>query len=141
MLSSFRFLLLPLVLSMVFAQPADESRRLPVPNRVDTQVVPKALLGKSFMPGGTLGNYKKGAKTYQMFVAQLKDSTTAAILLLDWRKALTGSKLVPSFGGYFGTDGGRPVFVFTRGPWMAGVVGLSEAEADAEARLLALRLK
>ncbi len=37
-------------------------------------------------------------------------------------------------------DGGQPVFVFTRGAWMTGTVGLSEKEADAEARVLATRL-
>ena len=122
------------------AQPADESRRLPVESRVGTEVVAKALLGKNFMPGGTVGSYKKGPRAYRMFVAKLKDPTTAAILLLDWKKALQGAKLVPSFGGYFGMDGGQPVFVFTRGAWMAGIAGLSEKEADGEARVLATRL-
>ena len=129
-----------ILVGLAGAQPADESRRLPVPNRVKTEVVPKALLGKSFMPGGTLGTYKKGPKEYRVFVAKLKDPTTAAILLLDWKKALQGAKLVPRCGGYFGMDGGQPVFVFTRGAWMAGTVGLSEKEADAEARVLATRL-
>lgn len=132
---SLAFLLLPLL-----AQPADESRRLPAANRVKAEVVPKALLGKTFMPGGTLATYKKGAKEYRVFITKLKDPTTAAILLLDWKKALKDAKLVPSFGGYFGNDGGQPTFVFTKGPWMAGMVGLSEKEADAEARVLATRL-
>lgn len=132
---SLAFLLVPLL-----AQPADESRRLPLANRTKADVIPKALLGKSFMPGGTLATYKKGAKEYRVFVTKLKDPTTAAILLLDWKKALQGAKLIPSFGGYFGTDGGQPVFVFTKGPWMAGTIGLTEKEADAEARVLATRL-
>ena len=41
-------------------KPADESRRFPQTNLVDTKVVEKELLGKSFMPGGTLAHYKKG---------------------------------------------------------------------------------
>lgn len=129
-----------ILVGLAGAQPADESRRMPATNRVKTEVVAKTLLGKSFMPGGTMGFYKKGPKEHRMFVAKLKDPTTAAILLLDWKKALAGAKLVPSFGGYFGTDGGQPVFVFTRGAWMAGIVGLSEKEADGEARVLAARL-
>jgi len=131
---------LAIVLLPLLAQPADESRRLPLANRTKAEVIPKALLGKPFMPGGTLATYKKGAKEYRVFVTKLKDPTTAAILLLDWKKALQGAKLVPSFGGYFGTDAGQPVFVFTKGPWMAGTVGLPEKEADAEARVLATRL-
>ena len=131
----FPFLLLPLL-----AQPADESRRLPAANRTKVEVPPKALLGKAFMPGGTVATYKKGAREYRVFVTKLKDPTTAAILLLDWKKALQGAKLVPSFGGYFGMDGGQPVFVFTKGVWVAGTVGLAEKEADAEARVVAARL-
>ncbi len=109
-------------------------------NRTKAELIPRALLGKTFMPGGTLATYKKGAKEYRVFVTKLKDPTTAAILLLDWKKALQGAKLIPSFGGYFGADGGQPVFVFTKGPWMAGIIGLTEKEADAEARVLATRL-
>lgn len=97
-------------------------------------------MGKPFMPGGTLAHYKKGAKEYEMFVAKLPSATDAAIILPDWRKALTDAKLVPSFGGYFGQDAGRPIFVFTKGPWIAGVVGLQEKEADQQARLLAAQL-
>ena len=121
-------------------KPSDESQRFSTANLVDTKVVDKELLGKPFMPGGTLARYKKGKKEYEMFVAKLPTATDAAILLPDWRKALTDSKLVPSFGGYFGQDSGRPVFVFTKNAWIAGVVGLPEKEADAEARSLAVHL-
>ena len=103
-------------------------------------MVDKELMGKPFMPGGTLARYKKGKKEYEMFVTKLATATDAAILLPDWRKALTDSKLVPSFGGYFGQDAGRPVFVFSKGAWIAGIAGLPEKEADAEARILAARL-
>jgi len=90
------------------------------------------------MPGGTLAHYKRGSVEYDMFVARTPD---AALLLPDWSQSLTGSKLVPSFGGYFGEDAGRPVFVFSKGSWIAGVAGLPEKEADAEARLLAARIQ
>ena len=118
-------------------KPVDESRRFPKTNLVDTKVVDTALLGKSFMPGGTLAHYKNGKTEYDMFVAKLPSATDAAILLPDWSQALTGSKLEPAFGGYFGLDGGRPVFVFTKGAWLAGIAGLPEKQADREARTLA----
>jgi hypothetical protein len=121
-------------------KPPDESARFATANLVETKVVDKELMGKPFMPGGTLARYKKGKKAYEMFVTKLPTATDAAILLPDWRKALTDSKLVPSFGGYFGIDAGRPVFVFSKGAWIAGISGLSEKEADAEARILAARL-
>ncbi len=87
-----------------------------------------------------MARYKKGKKEYEMFVAKLANATDAAILLPDWRKALVDSKLVPSFGGYFGQDAGRPVFVFVKGAWIAGIAGLAEKEADLEARTLAAHL-
>lgn len=121
-------------------KPADESQRLPKANLVRAEVVDQHLLGKPFMPGGTLAHYKKAGKEYEMFVTKLPSATDAAILLPDWRKALTGAKLVPSFGGYFGEDSGRPVFVFTKNAWVAGVVGLPEKDADAQARVLAAGL-
>lgn len=118
-------------------KPADESQRFPKANLIRTEVVGEHLLGKSFMPGGTLAHYKKAGKEYEMFVTKLPSATGAAILLPDWRKALSGAKLVPSFGGYFGEDSGRPVFVFTKREWVAGVAGLPEKDADAQARILA----
>src|SRR2546426_1086808 len=105
----------------VARRPSDESRRFPQTDLVDTKLVESQLLGKSFMPGGTLAHYKKGATEYDMFIAKLPSAMDAAILLPDWSKSLTGAKLVPSFGGYFGQDAGRPVFVFAKGIWIAGV--------------------
>lgn len=75
-----------------------------------------------------------------MFVAKLSTPTDAAILLLDWKKALADAKLIASFGGYFGKDADQPVFVFTKGAWIAGVAGLAEKGADLEARTLAAHL-
>jgi len=121
-------------------KPHDESRRFSTVNLVDTIVVEKQLLGKPFMPGGTLAHYKKGRIEFEMFAAKMASPTEAALLLPDWKKELADSKYVPSFGGYYGQDGGRPVFVFTKGAWIAGVAGLQEKEADKEARTLAKAL-
>lgn len=118
-------------------KPEDESRRFPKANLVETKLVEQELMGKAFMPGGTLASYKKGKSTYEMFLGKMATSEEAAILLIDWRKALTNPKLVPSFGGYFGEDAGTPVFVFTKGAWIAGIKGLSQSSADLEARTFA----
>jgi hypothetical protein len=107
---------------------------------VETKLVPDHLMDKSFMPGGNLARYKRGSAEYEMFVAKLPDASTAALLLLDWRKGLADAKLIPSFGGYFGKDGNLPVFVFSKGGWIAGIAGLSEKEMDLRARSLAARL-
>jgi len=122
------------------AKPADESRRFPLANRVDTLVVEHGLLGKPFMPGGTLAHFKRGKTEYIMFIAKMPSAQDAAFLLLDWNKALAGAKNIPSFGGYFGQDGGSPVFVFAKNAWIAGIAGLPEKDADLAARSLAAHL-
>jgi hypothetical protein len=121
-------------------KPADETRRFPKTNLVNTTVIDTELMGKPFMPGGTLATYRKGKTEYTMFVAELPSAADAAILLSDWRKALADAKLVPSFGGYFGQDGSEPLFVFSKGQWVAGVRGLPQAQADLQARTLAGQL-
>lgn len=118
-------------------KPADESRRFPKENLVDTKVVDRHLLDKSFMPGGTLATYKKGRVEYQMFAAKLATPLDAAIILPDWKNALKDAKVQAAFGGYSGDDRGRPVFVFAKGNWIAGVAGLPEKQADQQARILA----
>lgn len=139
-----RLNLVPLaaVAALLAASPkiADETRRFPLANRVDTQVAESHLLGKPFMPGGTLAHYKRGKVEYIMFVAKAAGAQDAAFVLLDWHKAMTNSKIIPSFGGYFGQEGGRPVFVFAKGAWVAGVAGLPEKDADLAARGLAAHL-
>jgi hypothetical protein len=37
-------------------------------------------------------------------------------------------------------DQGKPAFIFAKGPYVAGVVGLTEEKADMEGRKLAARL-
>jgi len=118
-------------------RPPDESRYLPRTDQVATEVIPDRLLGKSFMPGGTLGRYRKGKQEYEMFVRKLASPLDAAVLLADWQKELKDSKLVPAFGAYIGDGGGRPVFVFAKGAWIAGIAGLDEKQADQPARTLA----
>jgi hypothetical protein len=125
------------VATEALAPPKDESRRLPKANFVDSKVAAAQLLGKKFMPGGTVGHYKKGKTGYDIFVARLATPMEAAVLLPDWRDALTGAKVEAAFGGYFGEDSGRPVFVFCKGSWIAGVAGLPEKDADQVARNLA----
>jgi len=121
-------------------KPSDETRRFPVADQVSTKVVNNHIMDKPFMPGGTIAHYKKGNTEYDLFVAQFPTATDAAIALANWDGALQGAKLVPTFGGYFGTDAGRPAFVFPKDKWVAGVVGLPQAQGDAIARVLASRL-
>jgi hypothetical protein len=118
-------------------KPPDESRHLPKAGLLESHVVDTQLLGKKFMPGGTMGHYKVANQEFDMFLAKMPSPQDAAFLLPDWSKALANSALVPSFGGYFGDDAGKPVFVFSKGNWIAGVAGLPQKDADLQARALA----
>ncbi|MBY0505062.1 MAG: hypothetical protein K2X03_14205 [Bryobacteraceae bacterium] len=121
-------------------KPVDETRRFPKAGLVRVSLVEKELLGKDFMPGGNLAEYKRGQQTYRLFLVKTFTPDRAAILLLDLKNRLQNAKFVPTFGGYYGTDAGTPVFAFTKNAYLLGVVGLEEKEADAVARAFAGRV-
>jgi hypothetical protein len=62
-------------------------------------------------------------------------------MLLDAKATLKDAEYLSSFGGYFGTNAERPVFVFARLRYLAGIVGLPKDEADPIARTLGNRLR
>jgi hypothetical protein len=120
--------------------PLDQSQHFPQTGLVKMDRIPDHLLDKKFMPGGNLATYKRGKLEYQQFLGKMPDADHAAFLLLDWNKQLKGSKYLAHMGGYFGLDGTQPVYVFTKGAWIAGIAGLPEEQADAIAREFAARL-
>ncbi|MBI4892545.1 MAG: hypothetical protein HY821_18110 [Acidobacteria bacterium] len=122
------------------APPPDDTRRFPADGRQDAKVIAEHILGHPFLPGGNLATYQRGKQQYSLILIRTASPTDAAILLLDFKKNLANPKLIAHFGGYFGKDGAQPTFVFTKAHWLAGVVGLPEAEADAVARPFAARL-
>jgi hypothetical protein len=130
----------PVAKTPVHAPPQDFSTKFPLAGQTRIQLVPDHLLGKDFMPGGNLADYQTAAGEYQMFLLKMADAQKAAFLLLDWKTAMPQAKYLASMGGYFGTDQGKPVYVFAKGPFVAGFVGLSEEKADPEARRLAAKL-
>ena len=93
------------------------------------------------MPGGTLGDYAQGSRKYQLFIIETDNVQDAALLLLDMKSALQNAEYLPNFGGYFGSMGTQPVFVFAKLRYLAGVAGLSQKDADTVARTLAARLR
>lgn len=128
------------------AAPTDESRKMQPEHRTGYEVVADHLFGRAWLPGGTVGHYKDGAKQWDLILIKSTSRATAADWLLDYKKELDGSKLVPSFGGFFGTETlgtykGRPVFIFTKNDWLAAVAGLPQADADAVARVFAARFQ
>jgi len=92
------------------------------------------------LPPGNLAEYAGGGKTYHLFLGEAKSGEAAALVMFDYKKTFTDSKLLPHMGGYYGMDAGQPVYIFVKGKWLAGIVGLEEAEADPLAREFAARL-
>jgi hypothetical protein len=126
------------------AAPSDESRKMPVENRVSSELIADHMFDRPWLPGGTIGHYKKGAQQWDVILVKSKSPATAAEWLLDYKKELEGAKLIPSFGGFFGTETlgnakGQPVFVFTKGNWLAAISGLPQVDADRVARVFAAR--
>jgi hypothetical protein len=118
----------------------DNTAQLLPLNRTSAKVVPDHLLGKSALPGGTIGEYDVNGLKYQLFIIETDSAQSAAILLLDLKATLKDPAYIAYMGGYFGTDANGPVYVFAKAKYLAGVVGLSEDRADPIARQLAARL-
>ncbi|WP_321472760.1 hypothetical protein [uncultured Paludibaculum sp.] len=121
--------------------PADESRRFPAPDRGATSIVADHLLGHEFLPGGNIAHYKKGARAFDLILIRTSSPQAAGILLFEYKQHLENPKVIPSFGGFAGKDGAREAFLFAKGNYVAGVLGLPEADADAIAREFAARIQ
>jgi len=121
-------------------KPPDESRRFPLADQVSIKLVDDHILGKDFLPGGNVAEYRRRGKTYQQFLVHTKSPEAAALLLFDFKGHLREAKFLPHMGGYFGMDGATPVYVFPKGTYLAGLVGLAEKDADLLARQFAARL-
>jgi len=122
------------------AKPQDESRRFPLADQVSMRLVDDHVLGKDFLPGGNVAEYKRKGKTYQQFLVHARSSEAAALLLFDFKGHLRDAKFLPHMGGYFGMDGAAPVYILQKGAFLAGFVGLPEKDADLLARQFAARL-
>jgi hypothetical protein len=122
------------------AKPPDERRRFPLADQVNVRLVDDHILGKDFLPGGNVAEYRRKGKTYQQFLVHSKSAETAALLLFDFKSHLRDAKYLPHMGGYFGIDGAAPVYMFQKGAFLAGFVGLPEKEADVLARQFAARI-
>lgn len=119
----------------------DDTALLLTDHRVSASVVPDHVLGNKALPGGTLGEYEAKGRKYELFIVETPSAQDAAILLLDVKGTLGGDPAYIAYmGGYYGQDAGKPIFVFAKKQWVAGVAGLPQADSDAIARELAARL-
>ncbi len=118
--------------------PADESALFPLTGLAGSKVVAGHLLGKSFLPGGTIADYEKG---YRLFAIREASAQKASFTLLDFKKDLTTPKYLAHMGGFFGMDRDKPLYVFAKGPVIAGVIGLPYERADIVARQFAAKIR
>lgn len=121
-------------------KPVDEARRFPVADRVSLQLVDNHVLGKEYLPGGNVAEYRRKGKSYQQFLVHSSSAESAALLLFDFKGHLSGAKYLAHMGGYFGMDGATPVYIFQKGVFLAGLIGLPEKDAEPLARQFAARL-
>lgn len=121
-------------------KPPDETRRFPLADQAGMRLIDNKLLGKNFLPGGNLAEYKHGKKAWRQFLARASSTQSAGLLLFDFKNTLRDPKYLAHMGGYFGYDGTQPVYVFQKGPYLAGIIGLPEKDADPLARQFAARL-
>src|SRR5260370_24814809 len=118
----------------------DEQRRFPLTDQTSMRLVEDHVLGKDFLPGGNVAEYKRKGKTYQQFLVHAKNPEAAALLMFDYKSRLREAKYLPHMGGYFGMDSATPVYLFQKGAFLAGFAGLPEKDADPLARQFAARL-
>lgn len=118
----------------------DLSRYMPRDNRVTAALTEANLFGNENLPRATWAEYRKGAKTYQQFLFKAQNTGMAAVYLGHTKDAMASAKFVAGFGGYYGEIEGKPVFVFVKNEYVTGLVGLSQEEADAEGRVIAVRI-
>jgi hypothetical protein len=121
-------------------KPMDEGRRFPMADRVSVHLVDDHVLGKDYLPGGNVAEYRRKGRTYQEFLVHSQSAKAAALLLFDFKGHLREAKYLAHMGGYFGIDGTTPVYMFQKGVFLAGLLGLPEKEADPLARQFAARL-
>ncbi len=121
-------------------KPADEGRRFAAADRVSLRLVDDHVLGKDYLPGGNIAEYRHKGKSYQQFLVHAASAEAAALLLFDYKGHLRDAKFLAHMGGYFGMDGETPVYIFQKGVFLAGLVGLPEKAADPLAREFAARL-
>lgn len=105
-----------------------------------SRVVPDHILDQPKLPGGSLGEYQKKGRKYQAFIIDADSNQAAALLLFSFKAELKDPEYISYMGGYFGSDGKQPIYIFAKKQYVAGIAGLTMAEADPLARTMASRL-
>lgn len=117
--------------------PRDESHRFPTQGRVETAVIEGHVLDRDFLPAGNAAKYELDGRAFTVFLISYESADKAGLAAFDIKGHFTDPKFVAHFGGFQGTEGGEPWFIFPKNKAVGGVVGLPLDEADQFARKLA----
>lgn len=117
-----------------------EDVRFPSANRKSVAVVETNLLGYSFLSGGNLATYQSDTARYLLFLIRCKDASQAGVYLTGIKGELKDPKFVASYGAYFSQMPNGPLFIFAKGIYLAGIVGLPEDDAVQTGKEFAARL-
>jgi hypothetical protein len=116
---------------------AAEFRFFPVTGRTSITDMHDHAFHNPKLPPGVVAEYDG----YQLFLIRTASNQKAAFLLMDYKKMLQMPKYLPNMGGFYGMDSvNKPNYVFAKGPFLAGVVGLDQEKADPVARTFAGRI-
>ena len=118
----------------------DHTSVLPDEHKISTQVVPDHILGIQAIPGGSLGDYEDKGKKYEIFIIDADSNQNAAFMMLDVKAQMKDTSYIAYIGGYFGTYQDKPLYVYSKGHYVAGVWGLPRAQADKISIALAANL-
>jgi hypothetical protein len=117
-----------------------EDVRFPSADRKSMSVVSAPLLGMEILAGGNLAEYAKGDKQWKLFTIRCRNATQAGSYLFTIKAELKDPKFVASYGGYFAQTPQGGLLVFAKNQYVAGIVGLDEAEAIETGKLFGARL-
>src|SRR5437868_11123631 len=76
-------------------KPVDESRRFPLADQTSMRLVGDHVLGKTFLPGGNVAEYRRKGKTYRQFLVHAKSAEDAALLLFEFKSHLSDARFLP----------------------------------------------
>ncbi len=122
-------------------RPIAEDVRFPSPHRTSIEVVPANLFNLPYLAGGNLAAYDTGKLQYRLFTIRCRNATQAGSYIFDIKNQLDNPRFIAVYGGYYApqTPAG-PLFVFAKGSYIAGIVGLSEADSIETGKEFAARI-
>ena len=117
-----------------------EDVRFPSLNRKSVAVVEAPMLGLPYLAAGNLAEYASGAKQYKLLLIHCRTAQQAGSYIVDIKNQMKDPKFVASYGGYFSETSAGRLFVFAKGNYIGGILGLSEDDAIQTGKEFAARI-